>query len=100
VSAQGALNRIAESPEGAQAIFNADVFGVFPKLLDSRLAKVRERTAEMIRTLATHGFVFEEPHGHSPAASSGSITYIGDLVSPSRVPLKHTHFSSVVRRYV
>jgi hypothetical protein len=56
VSAQEALNRIAESPEGAQALVNADVFEVFPELLNSRIAKIREWTAEILGTLATHDF--------------------------------------------
>jgi hypothetical protein len=91
VTAQRALNGIAKSPEGAQAIFNADVFGVIPKLLNSRGADVREWTVKMIKTLAAHGFkfIFEEAHGHSPNASSRSMIDIEDLVSPSQAPLTY-----------
>jgi hypothetical protein len=53
---QGALNRIAEAPEGAQAMVDADVFDVFPELLNSREAKVRKQTAEMLGKLAMHSF--------------------------------------------
>jgi hypothetical protein len=56
VSAQGALNGIAKSPEGAQAIINADVFDVFPELFDSQDADVRKWTAEILGTLAGHDF--------------------------------------------
>jgi hypothetical protein len=80
---------MAKSPEGAKAIVDADVFDVFPQLLNSRDAKVREWTAEIMRTLATHGFVFEQSPRHSLTASSGSM--IDGLVSPSRVPLKYAH---------
>ena len=56
MSAQGALNGIAKSPEGAQAIADADVFDVLPELLDSQDAEVRKWTAEILGTLAGHDF--------------------------------------------
>ena len=46
MSVQGALARIAESPEGAQAIVDADE-SVSAELFKSRVAVVRTWTAEM-----------------------------------------------------
>jgi hypothetical protein len=97
VSAYWTLNRLAKSPDGAHALVTAEVFDVFPELLNSRTEKVREWTVEMMGALATHGFVFEQAHGHSPTVSSGSII---DAVSPSRIPLKYTHVLSIDCRYV
>jgi hypothetical protein len=56
VSAQEALNCIAESPEGAQAIVDAAVFDVFLELLNSRAAQVRRWSADILGTLARHDF--------------------------------------------
>jgi hypothetical protein len=89
VTAQRALNPIANSPEGARNIFDADLFGIFPQLLNSPAAKVREWTVKMEGTLATHGIVFKPAPERSFTASRGDI--FGHLVSPFRVPLKHTH---------
>jgi hypothetical protein len=50
------LDLIAKSPEGAQAIVNADVFDVFPDLLDSQDVEVRKWTGAMLETLARHDF--------------------------------------------
>jgi hypothetical protein len=50
------LDRIAKSPNGAQAVVNADVFEVFPELLDSQDVEVRKWTPKMLETLAGHDF--------------------------------------------
>ena len=53
------MNGISKSPEGAQAIVDADVFDVFPELLDSQDVEVRKWTAKMLETLAGHDFGFK-----------------------------------------
>jgi hypothetical protein len=59
VLVQRALNHIAESPEGAKALIDADVFGSLPELLNSDSR--RKWTVDMLGTLATHGFRFGLP---------------------------------------
>ena len=54
--AQRALNRIAESPEGAQAVVDANVFGSLPELFNSWYEVIRKGTADILGTLATHDF--------------------------------------------
>jgi hypothetical protein len=56
VSAQRALNGIAESPEGARAVVDANVFDYLPRLLNSWSAEFRKGTAELLGTLAKHDF--------------------------------------------
>jgi hypothetical protein len=58
VSAQQALNRIVESPEGAQAVVDAKLLDFLPGLRDSRRAEVRKWTAEILEALVSHGFAF------------------------------------------
>ena len=56
MSAQRALNRIAESPKGAQAVVDAEVFGPLPELFNSLAGGIRKGTAELLGILATHDF--------------------------------------------
>ena len=56
MSAQRALNHIAGSPEGAQALVDADMFGSLTELLNSWYGEIRKGTAELLWTLATHDF--------------------------------------------
>jgi hypothetical protein len=81
VSVQGALNHIAKSPEGAQAIVNANVFDVFPELFNSRAADVRKWTAEILGTLAEHDF------GLKLVLTSNLCTKLVSLLRWVRFPL-------------
>jgi hypothetical protein len=51
-----ALRRIAESPDGAQAMVEAHVFDSLPQLFVSKSAAVRAPTAQITGTLANHDF--------------------------------------------
>jgi hypothetical protein len=46
----------AAEAQGVQAILDADVIDVFPELLNSRDAKVREWTAKLLEALAKDAF--------------------------------------------
>jgi hypothetical protein len=56
------LLSITKSPDGAQAAVDADVLDFLPELLNSRDAEVSQRTSEILRTLATHGFASGHSH--------------------------------------
>jgi hypothetical protein len=56
MGAQRALNRIAESPEGAQAVVDADVFESLTELLSSWHPGILARTADLLGTSATEDF--------------------------------------------
>jgi hypothetical protein len=56
VGATRALDCIAQSLDGAQAVVDADVFDSLPELFQSPSAQVRQGTAIIFRTLAKYDF--------------------------------------------
>jgi hypothetical protein len=48
-----------ESPEGAQAVVDADVFDYLPRLFNSWYGEIRKGAAELLGRLAAHDFVLK-----------------------------------------
>jgi hypothetical protein len=56
VSATQALDGIAQSPDGALAVVDADVFAALPSQLKSIRVSIRESTVDLLGTLASQEF--------------------------------------------